>query len=450
MAQNRPAFRSRLLRLLLLVCLPFWLPLVLALPSGQARGEPAPLDLARAAQAARIADPDAATEAYLAAVPADRQARTRAYSHEGYVLEVASTLLSAALMAALLLLGVSARMRDRAERLTRFRSLQVTLYWVQFFLLFTVTWFPITLFRSYYREKSFGLLTQSLPDWLLDQVKGTLVGCILGALLVVSLYAVLRRAPRRWWIWGTGVVVAFSLFSVAITPVFIAPLFNKFIPLRDATLRQQILAMAHEHGVPAKDVYEVDESRRTERISAYVFGVLGTMRIVIFDTTLRRCTPAEVRSIMGHEMGHYVLNHVWKGIAFLAGTMLLGFLFVRWGFVRATEHWPQMGVRDVSDVAGLPLFALLFIVFFAAIGPVELAFTRAQELEADTFGLYAAREPDAEATTDLKLGEYRELDPDPLVELFFFDHPSGRRRILNAMEWKHAHPPGPADNVRSQ
>jgi STE24 endopeptidase len=143
--------------------------------------------------------------------------------------------------------------------------------------------------------------------------------------------------------------------------------------------------------------------------------------------------------IMGHEMGHYVLNHVWKGIAFFAVVIVLGFLFVRWGFAWASSRWPGMGVRGIADVAGLPLFLLLLSLFFAVAAPALNSWTRVHETDADAFGLDASRAPDAAATTFLKLGEYRDLDPHPLVELLLFDHPSGRSRIRHAMEWKAAH-----------
>jgi STE24 endopeptidase len=232
--------------------------------------------------------------------------------------------------------------------------------------------------------------------------------------------------------------------GVALGPVFIAPIFNKFTPVHDEAIRQSILQMAHDKGVPADDVYETDISRRSDRITAYVAGALGTTRVVMGDTALKRCTPDEIRMIMGHEMGHYVLNHVWKGLAFFGVVIVAGFLFVRWSFAWAVARWPNMGVRGIGDVAGLPLFLLLLSLFFAATAPLLNTHTRAIETEADEFGLDASQAPDAAATTFLKLGEYRDLDPHPLVEVFFFDHPSGRNRIRHAMDWKAAHAAAPA------
>ncbi|HEY6546601.1 MAG TPA: M48 family metallopeptidase, partial [Vicinamibacteria bacterium] len=395
-------------------------------------------------------DPAAATRAYLESVPAERRARTKAYATGNYALELADGAFSLLVLAALLGTGSSKRIRDRAERLTGRPPLQTAAYFVAFLLLTTVLGFPLTLYRSYFREKAYGLLTQGFPDWLLDQGKALALGAVLGSLVLMALYGVLRRAPRTWWVWGSALLVSVVIVLVALGPVFIAPLFNTFRPVHDEEVRQEILAMAHAQGIPADDVFETDISRRSDRVTAYVAGALGTTRIVMADTTLRRCSRDEIRMIMGHEMGHYVLNHVWKGIGLFAVTILLGFLFVRWAFAGAIRRWPGMGVRGIGDVAGLPLLLALLSLFLALVSPVLNTVGRHHELESDTFGLEASRAPEAAATTFLKLGEYRDLDPHPLVELVFFDHPSGRVRIRNAMEWKRKNTPRLARSLPSR
>ncbi len=262
----------------------------------------------------------------------------------------------------------------------------------------------------------------------------------------MGLYAVLRHKPRSWWLWGAAVVMAFEIVGVALGPVFIAPIFNKYTPVHDEAIRQSILAMAHEKGIPADDVYETDISRRSDRITAFVAGALGTTRVVMGDTALKRCTPDEIRMIMGHEMGHYALHHIWRGIAFSGVLIVLGFLFVRRGFAWACGRWPGMGVRGIGDVAGLPLFLLLLSVFVSVAAPVINTHTRALETEADQYR--PRREPRARRGGHghfLKLGEYRDLDPHPLVERLLFDHPSGRNRIRHAMDWKAAHATNPAE-----
>jgi Zn-dependent protease with chaperone function len=408
-----------------------------AAPSAPAKT--APFDAAKAAAAMQIQDPEAATRAYLDSVSPERRAQTKAYAAGNYVFEFIDFAFFCAVMILLLVLGVSVRFRNRARRITRIRALQTALYWIQFLLATTVIAFPLALYRDYYREKQYGLLTQDLGGFVGDRVKGLVIGCIVGAIVMSILYGVLRRAPQRWWVWLWGVAVAFVIFTVAVTPVVIQPMFNKFTPVENVGIRNSILAMAHDHGIPADEVYQMDASRRTDRISAYVAGMLGSMRIVMFDNTLKRCTPQEIQMIMGHEMGHYVLNHVWKSVGFIAVVILVALTFLRWAFARVLRRWPKLGIEGIADVAGLPLLALLFSLVAFVATPLIYTHTRRQEAAADDFGLDASHQPDAAATTFLKLGEYRDLDPGPVIEAIFFDHPSGENRIRNAMEWKRAH-----------
>ena len=399
----------------------------------------ATFDLEKAKQAAQISDPEAATRAYLDSVPEERRAKTKSYAHGNYVLDAVDFVFNSLVMIALLAFGVSARMRNFTQRITRRRPLQTALYWIQFTVLTGGVAFPLTLYQSYFREKAYGLLTQAFGPWMIDQFKELAISCILGSLFLMILYGVLRRAPRTWWIWGTAVSVAFVIFSIAIAPVFIQPLFNKFTPIKDVELRENILTMARQSEIPADEVYEMDASRRTDRISAYVNGMLGTMRIVMFDNTLRRCTREEIQMIMGHEMAHYVLNHIWKFVGFFAVLILLGFLFVRWSYAKVIAHRPNLAIEGISDVAGFPLLLLLLSAFLFVTGPITNTYSRTMEEQADDFGLQASMQPDAAATTFLKLGEYRDLEPHPVIEFLLYDHPSGRYRIRNAMLFKQSH-----------
>jgi len=405
----------------------------------QAKEELPPFDPAKAVEASRIADPAQATRAYLDSVPVERRQKTKSYAHGNYFLDGVDFLYSALILIALLGSGFSAKMRNVARSVTRFRPVHTALYWMQFLLVTTVLSFPLTLYRSYFREKSYGLLTQPFSGWIGDQLKGLLIGAVLGAIFLMVLYGVFRKAPKQWWIWGSAVMVAFIILGIAIAPVYIQPLFNKFTPVHNEQVRKNVLAMAHAQGIPADEVYEMDASKRTDRISAYVAGLLGTMRIVMFDNTLKRCTPEEIQMIMGHEMGHYVLHHIWKSVLFLGAFIVLGFAIIRWAFTRAIQNWPSFQIEGIADTAGFPLLMLLLSAFLFVTQPVLNTWGRTLEDEADDFGLNASAQPDAAATTFLKLGEYRDLEPDPAIEFLFFDHPSGRYRIRNAMEWKAAH-----------
>jgi len=398
------------------------------------------LPIPPAARASDHFDVLAATNAYLASVPPEKRARSDAYFEGGYWWILWDFLMAATIYLLLLATGWSFRMRSLAERITRRRPLQTLIYWVQFLVVTSVLSFPLTYYEGFVREHKYGLATQTFGPWLSDQLKGLAVGAILGGLFVMGIYGVLRRAPRNWWILGSLVTIVFLMFAAMIAPVYIAPLFNKYTKLDDARVRDPILSLARANGIPATEVYLVDASKQSTRVSANVSGFLGTERITLNDNLLNRSTLPEIQAVMGHEMGHYVLNHVYKGILFFAVLTVLGFAFVRWAFGRVLAGWGRSwGVRGIDDVAGLPLFALLIAVFFFVLTPVTNTLIRVQEYEADIFGLNAAQEPDGEALVDLKLGDYRKLDPGPVEEFIFFDHPSGRTRIDAAMRWKAEH-----------
>jgi STE24 endopeptidase len=400
-----------------------------------AHAQPA-LQIPPAAQASTTFDPGRATDAYLASVPPDKKARSDAYFEGGYWLQLWNFLYGAAILWAFLALGWSAAMRDRAERMTRLRPLQTVIYWLQFNVVLVVLTFPWTLYADFFREHQYGFATQTFWPWMWDQTKGFGVALVFGGLALIVLYGVLRRVGRSWWLWATGVVVAFQILGTAIAPVFIFPLFNTYTRLTDARIRDPILHMAHANGIKSDDVYVVDQSRQTTRISANVSGLLGTERISLNDNLLRRCSLEEIEAVLGHEMGHYVLNHALKNLLETSIVGAIGLALVAIAFERLRRRHGEWRIASVGDVAGLPLIVLLFSVYAFLGTPINNTIIRETEYEADMFGLNAARQPDGFANAALRLGEYRKLAPGRIEEIIFFDHPSGRSRIFRAMQWK--------------
>ncbi len=408
---------------------------------GQATGAaPAAADLP-ASQVAAPFDVKAAVDAYLAKVPAAQIARSNAYFQGGYWLILWDSLATVASMWLLLRMRWSARMRDFAERLSRRSPLQTALYWLQFVLVSSLLAFPLSLYEGYFREHQYGLLNQTFLPWLGDQLIGLALQAVLGTLLIVPLFGLVRRLGRRWWVWGAGLSIVFLAFVSLVAPVYIAPLFNTYQPLKDPVIRDPILSMARANGISVAEVYEFDASRQSDRVSANVSGFAGTERISLNDNLLKRCTPAQIEAVMGHEMGHYVLHHAYQGLLSFGIVAVLGFALLDWGMGIALARWATAwGLRGMGDVAVLPLAVMGLSLYFLLMTPVTNTITRTMEFEADIYGLNAARQPDGEANVDLMLGEYRKLDPGPLEEMLFFDHPSGRTRITAAMRWKAEHP----------
>jgi STE24 endopeptidase len=387
-------------------------------------------------------DPAAATRAWLASVPPDQRARSDAYFEGGYWLILWNFLLAAAISVFLLTSRISARVRDFAQRVTRVKAAQVALY---SFAYLTIAWalsFPLNLYQSFLREHQYGMATQSFAQWFPDECIAFALLLGVGTILLVALYAVFRRAPRTWPVWGTLVAVAFGMVGMFIAPLYIEPLFNTYKPISDPAVREPILAMARANQIPVTQVFEVDASRRTKRVSANVAGFLGTTRIALNDNLLRECTLPEIRGVMAHEMGHYVLNHGSKLLIYGAVLVLVGFTVTRrvfdWAVARRGGKW---AVNGIADPAGLPLLTLIISSYVFLLTPLANTAVRETEREADAFGINTSREPDAMAKVALKLGAYRKLDPTPLEEFIFFDHPSGRARIRMAMDWKAANLP---------
>jgi STE24 endopeptidase len=408
----------------------------LAQPPG-ANEMPSVIQVPPEAQPSPHFDATAATNAYLAQIPADKTARSDAYFEGGYWLILWDFLYGAIVSLLLLNLRWSARMRDLSERVTRFKPVHTFVYWLQYLVLTSVLIFPLTVYENYFREHKYGLATQTFGPWLVDQLKALGLGLVLGGVLVVVLFGIVRRLPRTWWIWGAAVTILFTIVGMLIFPVYLLPIFNKVTRLDNPKIVNPILSNARANGIPARDVYTVDASRQSTRMSANVSGFANTMRITLNDNLLRRGSPEEIQAVMGHEMGHYVMNHIYKGIMFNAIEIVLLFAYLYWGLGWALQRWGEKWqIRGIGDTAILPLVLLMVSIFGFVSTPIDNSAIRTQEQEADMFGLNTARQPDGFAQAAIHLGEYRKMNPGPIEEFIFFDHPSGRNRIYAAMRWK--------------
>jgi STE24 endopeptidase len=383
-------------------------------------------------------DADAATQAYLDRLPADVVARSNAYFEGGYWLQLWNFLLGLAISWLLLRRRISARVRDACLRLGRFGVARDALYGAFWSAASWVLSLPLTVYEGFVREHQYEMATQTFGPWLVDQLVLLAAQTVAFALVLPVLYAVIRRAGERWWAWGTVATMAMMVFAVMIGPVWIDPLTNTYKPVEDPAVKAAVLQMAHADDVPVDQVYQFDASRQTTRVSANVSGIFGTASVRLNDNLLRTSLP-EIRAVMGHELGHFVMNHVYKSLCEFALLILAGFVFSKWALdALLRRHGAAWGLAGVGDVAGFPLFIAVFSAWMFVTTPINNTLVRTQEIEADRFGLNLSREPHGEAEVDLKLTEYRKPDPGPVEEFVFFDHPGTRHRVHDAMQWRQA------------
>lgn len=396
--------------------------------------------LLAAASAAHGFDVDAATRAYLDTLQGAARAKSDAYFEGGYWLPLWGALVSLVAYWIMLRLGWSAAWSGWASRVTRRRWLRPALYALPFTIAGALLTLPWTIYAAFAREHEYGLSNQNFLEWFKEWGIMLGVGLVTGAIFFAIIYAVIRNSPRRWWLWGTAAFAALTAVLVMLSPVFIEPLLNKYTPMQAGPVRSEILRIAHEQGIAADNVYVVDASRQSKRISANVAGLGPTIRIALNDNLLNRSTLAGIKAVMGHEMGHYKLYHIQKLVLYLSLLALAAFALAYWAVPRLLARYGvRWGVRDVADPASAPVFWALLAILSVPGGLIFNSMVRHHESEADAFGLEAAREPDGFAMTAMQLSEYRKIEPASWEEAIFFDHPSGRTRVRMAMEWKAKH-----------
>lgn len=385
-------------------------------------------------------DVDAATRAYLATFTGAARAKSDAYFEGGYWLVLWNAVVGVGIVWAFLRFGYAARLSGWAARATGDRRWLATLLWALGFLVATaLVTLPWTIYTDFAREHQYGLSTQGFGQWFGDWAKDLAISVPLTAVGITAVMAGVRASPRRWWLYaGAGSVVVFA-FLLLLAPVLIEPLFNTYTPMAASPLRTAILKVAQGNGVPVTNVLVVDASRQTTRISANVAGFGPTARVALNDNLLATRDDAGTLAVMGHETGHYVLGHSTSLLIGFGILFVIGFATIQAAVPALIARHPGWGVAGITDPAAVAVAAIVLTLFFLVLTPVTNSLTRFHEAQADIFGLNAARAPDGFARSALRLGQYRKLEPTPLEEIVFFDHPSGHTRIHQAMAWKAAH-----------
>jgi len=407
-----------------------------AAAAGSAADLPPGLQIPDAARPGSQFDVDRATEAYLNLLSPEQRARSDSYFEGGYWLQLWGLLYGFGVAAVLLWGGISRRMRDLARRLSRSPWLQTVIYVALWLLAGFMLGLPWAVYSDFVREHQYGLATQDFGGWFGDQLKGLLVVVVVMPWVIAVLYAAVRRSGARWWLWASGIAFVFTVFQMTFAPVFVEPLFNDYKPLRAGEAREAILSLARANQIPTDHVVEFDASRQTTRISANVAGFASTTRVALNDNLLDKTSLPEIKAVLGHEMGHYVLNHGFRGAVYFSLVFTFGFWFVHRVFDVALARWGAgLALEGRADPAALPLAVAIFSLFAFLTAPVQNTITRQIEAEADAFGLNAAREPHGFAMSAMRLSAYRKIRPGALEEILFYDHPSGYDRVHASMVW---------------
>jgi len=355
-----------------------------------------------------------------------------AYHRSGNILWVFNTVWGLLVPAALLWTGFSARMRDWAGAIGRQWFFIVAVYWVIFTVVTTAIDLPRVYYQSFVRQHAYGLSNQTIGKWTSDQFANLAVTLVIGSLVLWVPYLLLRKSPRRWWLYTSALAVPFIITIVLVQPLWIDPLFNTFGPMTDKTLEAEILQLADRSGIEGGRVFEVAKSEDTKALNAYVNGFGATKRIVLWDTIIKALDRPQLLVVMGHEMGHYVLGHVWRLILLLSVT-ILGLLYAvhRLSGALIARYGVRFGFTTLGDVASLPLMVLLVGAISLVVDPLTLAVQRHYEHEADRFALEITRGNHAGAKAFAIMQQENLAVPRPgrLYTWFRMSHPPIGERI---------------------
>ena len=376
------------------------------------------------------------TEAALYQFDQNKHEVARRYEKFKLILEsIAGTIIPIAACLSLLLSGASTRISDMFASWLGYYWLTVATYAIIFIVYLQLVEAPFRFYAGYIVDHDFGISNQRVRDWVSDEFKELGTGAVLGVLAIIILYYLIRITDF-WWLVAAALFALLSILLSIILPYVIMPIFYKVTPLEDASLRDDLVGMSKKVG--PKSVHNVlvaDESRRSVRANAMFSGIGSSKAIVLFDTLLNKFTKRELKTVVAHELGHYVNRDIWKS-AMVSGIMSIPTFFVaNYGLELASR---RVGVLSVSDPAGLPIIFAILVAMNFLLQPISNWFSRIVERKADEFALRVADDADAQASAERRLSDMSlSVDtPNRVVELFFYTHPSASRRIKLTEDWK--------------
>lgn len=401
-----------------------------------ARELPPGLIVPEASQPGPSFDVDKATASYIALLSPEQRAQSDAYFEGGYWLQLWGFLYGLLVCVIFITTGLSVKMRDIAKRISHRPWLYTAIYAFFWLIAAELLSLPWALYTGYFREHAYGLSNLSLGAWFGEAGKDLLVSIVIVPWIITGIFIAVRKAGETWWLKAGIASFVLLILLMMVSPVFISPLFNDYKPLPDGQVKTAIFSLARANQIPTDNVVYFDASKQTTRVSANVSGFAGTTQVSLNDNLLNKTSLPEIKAVMGHEMGHYVLNHGVRNLAYISLVLLVGFWFVHKMIDRAIAWFGvRYGITDRTDPAVLPIAVAVFSLFMLLATPITNSITRTAEKEADLYGLNSAREPHGFATAAMRLSTYRKIQPGYWEEVIFFTHPSGYNRVRSSMLW---------------
>jgi len=379
-------------------------------------------------------DPQSATAAYIDAIGADALAKSAAYTVGNHWLLLWGLVVGIAVAWLIIRSGLLERIDVRLGK--RGPNVRAFLVSAIYFVLAGVLSLPWSMYEEWWRESSYGRSSQPFGDALGQSLLGIAISALLGGLFFMGVYALIRRAGKRWWVWSGALAVAGISAVLLVAPVVIEPLFNDYKPLPEGPVRASLTGMAAEAGIPADRIFVFDGSRQSNNFTANVSGLGPYARIAISDIALKGASLEEVRAVTAHEIGHYTLRHVWRSVLLFSLIVMVAFFIADRSYGRVAA---ALGSRaQLSNPTSLPVVMVMMSLLFVLARPLVNASIRLGETQADQYSLETVKLPDALASALVKTAEYRYPRPHPVQEMLFYTHPSVERRIRMAMDWKAA------------
>jgi STE24 endopeptidase len=361
-------------------------------------------------------------------IDSERQQKAKEYARIRHRLFAFDLILSALALVVVLLGGLSAWLRDAVLSISPDPWVSTALYFVAGFVGYAALFAPVTYYSSFVLPHRYGLSTQTFRAWLWDDIKGAALGVVLGGVVIEVIYFVLRAAPAWWWLLAAGLMLVFNVLLANLAPVLIFPIFFKFKPLEDQELVTRLVKLTERARTRVRGVYTMMLSEKTTAANAAFMGLGNTKRIVLGDTLYQNYSHDEIESILAHELGHQVHNDIVWGIGVETGLTLISFFLADW-VLRTGALFFHFG--GISDLAAMPLFALVLGAYGLVTMPLGNAYSRWREKRADEYALEATQSPHAFIGAMEKLANQNlaELEPEPWVEFLLYDHPPIGKRL---------------------